>query len=147
MLHSYLSPPFQGIHSSSAILNHLLKAFQYSSGAVLSVPERNDLCLEGREGLYLLQARGGRRVRKRKDTEVSQVTVPTALWVFFALPTSSSSWVATEPVPVHSNHSQVWVSEVHWQGDFQIRRHQVFCLLLGAKTRATFSYHTRGNEY
>lgn len=98
MLHFYCPPPSQGIHSSSPILNHLLKASQYSSGPALPVPDLNDLYLEGREGLYLLQARGGRRVRKRKDTEISQVTVPTGLSVFLALPTYSSSWVAVEPV-------------------------------------------------
>ena len=147
MLHSYLSPLFQGIHSSSAILNHPLKASQYSSGAALPVPDLSDPYLEGTEGLYLLQARGGRRMRKRKDIEIFQVTVPTAFSVFLALPTSSGSWVAAEPVPGHSDYSQVQISKVHQQRHFQIRRHQDCCLLPGAQTRVTFPHHTCGNEY
>jgi len=47
-------------------LNHLLEVSQYSSEVALPVPDHNDLYLERREGLYLVQARGGRRGRTLK---------------------------------------------------------------------------------
>lgn len=60
------------------------------------------------------------------------------LSVFLALPMSSSSQVTAEPVPVHSNCSQVWVSKIHQQRCFQIRRHQFATCCLVPKLEQFF---------
>lgn len=95
---AFLFCPFVSRDSFTAILDLLHKASHCSSGAALPVADLDDPSLKGRAGLIFLQVRGGRRMRKRKDTEVFKWDYQ-YLSVFLTFLNSSSSWVTAEPVP------------------------------------------------